>query len=386
MKTFDEKTTIIICSLGLMFLNISYILSSSQVSMLPGWSIIENLMIAASIILAFFKMVGLKIYIGNDGHLFTLLVLIAIIISAISFVISGGPTVMKLFLFAFVIKDVPRKHILKIHVSSLLIGVLFVVLLSFLGLLDARWDDGSIFTLGFKNPNNLPVFFSGIIFTYNILKKDDLRVSAILVELICTTVLYVMTTSRTATVINIIVLFLTLFYKKYNGNIVTRLLQNLSFVGFWIYAFISLFIASQFSINSERWRQLNLYMSWRPYLYQRYFLRYGISIFGNAIDKTSLGTLDNAYLVLMIQYGIFTLIIYGIVFFVLARHAKEEQDMTTTILIVGYELFFLFEFVPLLINVNAVLLEFLIVYLNGNDSLEDGQKEMNGLLSEVYDD
>ena len=57
--------------------------------------------------------------------------------------------------------------------------------------------------------------------------------------------------------------------------------------------------------------------------------------------------------------------------------------MMTTIHIFGYEVFFLMEFVPLLINVNVILLEFLITFLNQNEYLEDSIQ--NNELDEAHD-
>ena len=89
------------------------------------------------------------------------------------------------------------------------------------------------------------------------------------------------------------------------------------------------------------------------------------------------------HLVLFFQYGIMTLLLYGIAFHILAKHAQNEYDMMTTIHIFGYEVFFLMEFVPLLINVNVILLEFLITFLNQNEYLEDSIQ--NNELDEAHD-
>ena len=131
-----------------------------------------------------------------------------------------------------------------------------------------------------------------------------------------------------------------------------------------MFAVISFLVIDNLDISNRRWMQLNLLFSWRPYLIQRYYIKYGINILGNNVDKSLLGTLDNAYLALLIQYGLLTLLLYGIAFTIISSYAKKRDNLQTAIIVIGYEVFFLVEFVPLLININVIMVEFLILFFS----------------------
>ena len=69
-----------------------------------------------------------------------------------------------------------------------------------------------------------------------------------------------------------------------------------------------------------------------------------------------MGTLDNAYLVLLLRYGLIVFFVYVLMFSNISKMAYRKIDLPLGLAIICYEAYFMFEFTPILVNINPLLL------------------------------
>lgn len=291
---------------------------------------------------------------------------LALIIGIMSFIFSGGTTILKLVTFVLIAKELDVAKMIKYNNIPLFILFMCVVLSSFVGITAASYyGEGKIaYRFGFQNPNSVPVFIFAFITGYNLICKS-IKLKTILVEAAVTGVgVYYLCQSRTASLTLGVYLLALLFVFKHHGEQFFKyLLKPMQYL-FVVGIILSYCAANNFSPSDSFWIEVNLLFSGRFAAWQNYLVTYGTNLFGSTIDTSLFGALDNGYLQLLIRYGISALLMYGAIFVYLSRYAYKQSDWVLLLTVVAYEVYFFNEFGPMLVNFCTPLLVVACLLMN----------------------
>lgn len=343
----DSK--IFTCKAFMLCMNFSFVISMSQLHNTIFGEYAELLLLMASIFL-FVMHFALS---AKFQWMTMFKIVILIIVGLIALKFSGGATLLKLILFFGITQEVDRESVLKGYRWSLIIPLLFVSVLSLLGFADLYYS-GAKMAIGFgmQNPNTVPVIVLSIIVAYNLQNECYLSGKIIVTEFIISFFLYYFCKARTAGIILLCYLAAVLLLKRTTS--IKRVFKPCQYI-FFICAGASLLIAILFRSKTAIWLQINSVLSGRPWAWDLYVTKYGIKFFGQPIDLT-IAALDNAYLRLLIQYGILTFLIYLIFFVGISRYAYKNNKTVLLLSIIAYEIYFMAEFGPVLINFCPILM------------------------------
>lgn len=109
-------------------------------------------------------------------------------------------------------------------------------------------------------------------------------------------------------------------------------------------------------------------------MWNKYYRVTPVTLFGNKLDK--LGALDNAYLVLLLQYGVVVLCVYCIAYYFVTSMALKKKRIILLLAIFCYEVFYVFEFGPILVNVNPIILIYICLNSSSAPNNETGLKKV----------
>lgn len=338
-------------ALFLICMNCSFVLQMSQLS---NYTIIHIFNIGLTILgIAFLFIhfltratITLKWFLGT---------ILLIIIGLVTYYKSGSPTILKLILFFYAVQNVYRKTILKYFMFSLIIPELIVILSSFLGITNIRYTGlKSALCFGMINPNTVPVIIFAIIVAYNLRHEDNLKFSDIVIEGIITWLTFYFCRARTAGLV-LVAYYLMLIVIMWWGDkkLVGVFLWLLKFF-FPVSAVITIYLAIAFRSYTAFWLTVNNITSGRLLAWSRYLKMYGVSVLGNNIEL-NLGSLDNAYMQLLIKYGIIAFVTYAIMFYITSNFAYKNHKRILLVSIIATEAYCIAEFGPLLINFCPVL-------------------------------
>lgn len=355
--------------LFLISMNLNYLLGLSQLNT-------SGASVPAEILLAVLGAALAGIHaISISGRKFSLsefiTILLTLLVGLLSFWRSGAFTFLKLILFWLGCRSIEEKKLLKYESISLLISAGIIVASSLLGMTSLRYARNStLFVFGFKNPNMFPAVITAILFSYCLRREAVLSGKHIFIQIAFVLTLYWMTRSRSATAVLLMFYALLLLCRlPVFRRLAGRIIKAASFA-FLFFAAASYYVAKSYNPGSLMWARINQLMSWRPYLWNRYFIAARITFLGNRLNN--LGTLDNAYLVLLLQYGVIVFAVYAGMFRSLVKRSRKENSILLGLAILCYEAYFLVEFTPLLVNVNPLLLIAISTFSSWVDGREIG--------------
>ena len=279
--------------------------------------------------------------------------ILLIAIGLIALVFSRGATLLKLVLFFAITQNTDLNDILKSFMRSLIAPLVFVGGLSILGVLNLYYEgQKDAIEFGMSNPNTVSVIVFSILVAYNLINEDRINAKIITIEFIICAVLYSLCKTRTAGGILLGYLICIAIFKNRSWIIkVFRVFQYTFPIG----AMVSYCVAVAFRSRTSFWIQVNTILSGRLWAWDLYLSKYKIKFFGQPIDL-SVAALDNAYLRILIQYGVITFFVYLIVFVFISRYAYKKGKIILFFSIISYELYFMAEFGPILANCCPILL------------------------------
>lgn len=359
MKIVNIKS--ITCKSFFILMNLSFVLAMSQLHEIKMVQILEITLEILGIGMLFIHYMGtVKIKLSTLGIMVSI-----VLVGILAYFISGGATLLKLVLFILAIQNVNEKEILKYNNISLFIAFISVIASSVLGITEIMYVNRFkiAYRLGFTNPNTVPVVVFAIVTGYNIQNEEKLNIKALLVEGVVAFSLYYFCKSRTGAIVLGVYLVFIVFTKWFDKR---------KFFRYILYPFQYLFLAGivgtyyltvGFNASNEVWSKVNTLLSGRLYAWQRYLETYGIHVLGAKIEITY-GALDNAYLQLLIKYGYLTVIVYAVAFIYISRYAYKNKCWIIFITIIAYNIYFMCEFGPMLINFCSVLLVFGSIVMN----------------------
>lgn len=259
------------------------------------------------------------------------------LISFLSYQITKDHNILLFFIVALGTFTISMDKFIKCDLPVRTAVVATVIGLSLLGLVQGgeATRDGTIrYSLGFPHPNTLGLEIMVIALEfYYVFRKH--RVLTFLTTLLATIFIFVVPNSRTTAVILAFLLIYITFNKTIKKLMRLKFLRLAITLSFALFTLLSLGMANLGHINSELATSVNQLTSTRITLYSQAFDDAGVSMLGNPYENQLPYTLDNAYLRLLISYGVLQYLIFLILSISTFRILyKNEQDDFIFILLI----------------------------------------------------
>lgn len=192
---------------------------------------------------------------------------------------------------------------------------------------------------------------------FNLLHRNCFRKRFLIYEFVLTVIIYRLFGSRTfaAAMIGYEICILLMRYllkiRKF-----CKLLQPVQYF-FLIASLTTLYLSLNYNTLGNVWNDLDIVLSGRLSTWHMIVDYYGIHLFGTDMSSLNRG-LDNGYLYLLMYSGIFSLIIYNLIFYFVAKKAWDRQEWMILVTMLFYILYAFFESTPLLGGLCNILLIF----------------------------
>ena len=269
-------------------------------------------------------------------------------------------TAMGLF-YLFSSRNEDFREIARFTIIVTFIMLVTIISLSVLGVIEnykfgSGTDRYRVF-LGFKYALFAPAYYFNIIALILYLKKDKIKISFIILELIGNIWLYERTDSRLSFYFTLLLIVFSLVIKiplkrminiKIINSLFKPLLKAIVIMSFIICAIVSIFICINYDETNITQRKLNDVLASRLYYSQKSYNTYGVSLFGkkiiwvgNGLDQDGNTTeeeylyVDNLYLQFLQRYGlVFFAVVMILLTYALYRIIIKKEWMLTFILVV----------------------------------------------------
>lgn len=238
------------------------------------------------------------------------IICLTLIISLISYIITQDFTIIKFIILMFSIFYFEFDKIVQWDFKIKLLLIFTVITMYFLGFTETRVFyriDGTVrYTLGFIHPNTLGFYTMMLVFEYFYINRDKISIRQYVFAIIIFLINWKISDSRTCALI----IFAFILYNLINGKWINKLLNNkiiktLTTYSFLIFSLLSIAIGFIYNSNNPLMIHLNELLSLRPQNYALYLSSYPITILGNNLPDSINGKfLDNAYLLLILKFGI----------------------------------------------------------------------------------
>lgn len=348
--------------LFLFFMNSSFVFQMSQIYENEFGKLFSTFFAILGIVFLFLHLlmdsvIPLKWFFGT---------IILVIIGLLAYAKSGSPTIIKLIMFFYAVNKVDRVKVLKWFILSLLVPFSFVAISSILGFTNIQFEgQKNALAFGMINPNTVPVIIFAVIVAYNLYNENNIKTSTLLSEAFISWLVYYFCRARTAGLVLLLYLFLLFINKAWGKKkFILNILWLFQFF-FPICALITLALTVLFGSRTSFWLLMNNLSSGRLVAWNYYFNTYGISIFGSSIDFNR-GALDNAYMMLLLKYGIISFITYLILFTFVSIYSYKKRLLVLFVSVLATEVYCIAEFGPMLINFCPVLLYLACIIINRN--------------------
>lgn len=309
---------------------------------------------------------------GEKYSIKTILGILAVIcLSVISNFYTKNSTFLYLAGFIIASKDIQNENIIKYDIKIKIFSLIFIIICCWLGLADnviSYRNDGTIrYSLGFNHPNTIGMcLFSiccGIMYLYYNKQKPIKYILPLLAYIGCTYIC----DSRASQIGIIILIILSIIMPKIQKNKITKFMfQNMHIILFILSIFITILYSNGFEIA----KTLDKVFNTRIYWMSRFYNYYGLNMFGHFFSDYGvrgynvLGVLDNAYIHLIIHYGLFITIVIFVSLTIFLKKAYQEKNMNIFIYIIPVFIYGLMEkniFEPI-VNVMMIFLNSLLYF------------------------
>lgn len=277
----------------------------------------------------------------------------------ISGLLSKNTLIIRSFLLIIASKNIDLNKLINIDFKTRGACLLFIIILSKSGIIDnlVSYRDGIIrYSMGFEHPNllaiNIMVLYLTYLYLYN--KKRIIGFSVFLITLIF---INNITGNRSCIIVIVIAYLLSNFKFIFNNNYFINIFASLPFIFGSVSIIFGIIDSNKYYILSY----INKLLNTRVYNCYKFIQRYGISIFGQKIDI--IGTkmakqlnvtpqiLDNAYMYILISFGVIVFIISIIGYIILIKKIIMMKEYDILIIIVSFLIIGLMEtyfFYPLI--------------------------------------
>lgn len=271
--------------------------------------------------------------------------LVITILVIISTIISKSNIILSLWLFVLACEKVDFDELVKIDFKTKSIFVIIIIILYLLGMTQqaqfVSYTGEIRNALGFAKPNTFGYYVFSICADYIYIKTGKFSFLNIMFLFLISLFVGNVSLSRTSSYLIIlltIISSISIFFKKIVFNNFSKKIISLTFI---IFTILSIFIAINYDSSDKLQNKLNSLMSGRVVISQKYLNNYDFKLFGqNAEVINYTGSkvlyLDNAYLKLLINNGIFVYLLILYIYMKLIEKGYEKKNNLLIMIILVY--------------------------------------------------
>lgn len=270
---------------------------------------------------------------------------ILLLCSFISYIKLKDFTVLKLLILLLSLKDIPFEKFIKKEFKIRSVLFVLVVILSFLGLNLGKqfYIRGNIkrYALGFMHPNAAGFYLFLLAIEYIFINRKEMKGIKYFFPIFLAGIIQMVTNSRTSFLALLFVIVGTIYINKSNNKLFrTKIFQIICSNLFIILSLLIFGVLELYNTGNDLILNFNNLFSNRLYYFNQFVSTYDITFFGNSFDTY---ILDNAYLHLLLRFGVITYLFYYIIFFKLFKMSFEKKDYTLVIIYIVMLFFGLME-------------------------------------------
>lgn len=283
--------------------------------------------------------------------------------------------ILNIAMAILIAKDMEFPKLIKYNCCSMLMAVGFIFLTSILGMTSIYSKDvfkldewRSLYAFGFISSNTPSVFILPILTAYNLLRGKELKLKEIFAEVCLTVGSYFLFYNRTATITFILYLAgLSICKYVQKSKILTRFLYLWQY-SYFLFAGLTYYAIYHFD-TSIVLSEINMLLSDRLHLLSTLLYHAGIHLLGNSHIIEFFGiSIDNAYIYILIAYGICMVLLYGFIFTYVLMKAYKNKDWNLFMVVMAYLIYGLGENPIFSSTYCNVLLVFGFLILNSNEN------------------
>lgn len=301
-----------------------------------------------------------------SSKFFALYILLSII-SVASFFVTRNFAMIRLMVILAGLMTVNIKDLIRYDFSVRSLAVTAIVLLAIIGILPnniiERSGDFVRYSLGFSHPNVLGVNVMMIILELNYLFKE--KILLLLSINVCAMIFeYAVPNSRITVVILLFVSLYLLFSKRINKIFAGRVLKRVVCLSFVILTVMTVLSVFAYKEHLPATNFVNRFTSNRLYLYGQAIDTAGISVLGTRPEKNVHQTvvLDNAYLELLLTFGILQYLCFAIISFLSYKELFRVKKYHIIFLLFVMSIYGLMETSFIYVSTNIFLLFFVLAF------------------------
>ena len=270
-------------------------------------------------------LVGQIIYIRHYSlNQFFLIVLVSLVMLAIS-ICSKSNILFASWIFIIASKNLDFYKLFQKLFIIQIISVFSVLFLFFVGAINQTMilrDARLRMSLGYVHPNYLG-FSIALIFVLNFARKKKITVWDYILTILAVIFIWVVPNSQSSAFMLVILIVILPFYNyiETKGLRLKNIVLNICILCTFAVNVCSIFLMIYY--NGKSWSEnLNRIFSGRLWFGHSAYLNFGINLLGQDISKLDWLTLDNAYMSLLIRYGIMGYSIFTIVYLATMKYMK----------------------------------------------------------------
>lgn len=291
----------------------------------------------------------------------------------IATVLSGQRTMMSAWMFVVASKNVELDDVIRTAYKILLVMLPMIMLLCLLGFIENRvLMRGSVhrYSFGFSHPNQLGLRVFQLMACHCYVHKNNLRKINYFYIFLATLFLIEVPNSQAAYITMGALLFMLLLYKYLmdkKPEYMKLYEKGILYGAFCLNLFSIIF--SGINVNSNYFlARFNSWLSSRFSVCHKVWMMYGVSFFGQKIyvteeERKLVGIknsmwLDNAYVSILLRYGILVFLIFSICYLYLIKVVEMQKDDILVIILFLYALYGTIETGLYMITHNIFLITF----------------------------
>lgn len=340
---------------------ISFYIDATDISNIYAWSSIDKVLKISSFI------VLLCIYFFTKKNVEKWIVTaFAILLSVMTYYFSGNQNFLLFILFFVNSSEIDFDKFLKydLYIRALSLILVFLLFITGFSSDTVLYRDSIIrHSWGFYHPNTLGTLVFVIAAEFLYLKFREIKLWDGIILSILIVFIYVVPNSRTA-VYSLLFMVIFIFINSKKSWFENRIVKMLAIASPFLFTFISYSIVKFVDVGSQYYSTLNKFMSGRVRLYKNLWDLYSPTLFGQRIIELenefskNYGSLqmylDNAYLSLLLRYGLAMTFFFLLFFARIIKNAIKENKYEIAILVLTFlvyglaeNIYFRIEYSPL---------------------------------------
>ncbi len=269
----------------------------------------------------------------NPKKIFVILFLL--IISLISYYKTKSTMFLEFLVVSINVIEMDFNKVIKYDLGIKLFIIAFLLIMNYFGYAESQFvvtRDGDFLrnAYGFYHPNTFGMVIMICFFEFMYLRGNNVNIKDYILALII--IILIKLTSDTRTVIYCIIAFmiLILLIKLFKvNNKFLKLIKNNLYI---ILLAISLISTYLYMNHNDFAISLNHILSNRLTLQSYFFNLYNINLFGNNIDFVK--TLDNGFIKIILNYGIFTTIFLAVLYNLNLKKCSTNHQQTLMLIFI----------------------------------------------------